>query len=123
MNATTAPASFPTSPLPEHFSDEEALDDFLSRPNPVTTAYMKKVRSPLLVLGAGGKMGPTFAVRATRAPAAAGQTLRVIAVSRFGNSDGRAWLERTGVETIACDLFDRKAVAALPDADNIIYLV
>ena len=123
MNAPIAPASFSTSALPECFSDEEALDEFLSRPQPALVAHIKTVRSPLLVLGAGGKMGPTLAVLAKRAAEVAGHPLRVIAVSRFGDASGRAWLERRGVETLACDLFDRKPVAVLPNAEDIIYLV
>jgi len=85
--------------------------------------FIRQVRSPLLVLGAGGKMGPSLAVLACRAAAAAGHKLRVVAVSRFRNAAARAWLESRGVEAISCDLFDREAVAGLPEAADILYLV
>jgi nucleoside-diphosphate-sugar epimerase len=115
----------PPSPLslPEVIEEEAQLDDLLSRPRPQSVEFMRHVRSPLLVLGAGGKMGPTLAVLAHRAATAAGHPLRVVAVSRFGNAAAREWLESRGVETISCDLFDRAAVAGLPGASDLLYLV
>lgn len=109
--------------LPEQIENETDLDELLTRPRPPLVEFIRQVRSPLLVLGAGGKMGPTLAVLARRAAAAAGQPLRVIAVSRFTRAAARAWLESQGVETIACDLFDRDEIARLPNANDIIYLV
>lgn len=67
-------------------------------------------------------MGPSLAVMAKRAAALAGVDLRVIAVSRFSDQTARRWLEERGVETISCDLLDPAQVAALPDADDIIYM-
>lgn len=115
----------PTLPLslPQTIEDEVQLDDLLTRPRPQLAEFIRQVRSPLLILGAGGKMGPTLAVLAHRAAVAAGHQLRVIAVSRFSNATARAWLESRGVETISCDLFDREAMAKLPDAADLLYLV
>jgi nucleoside-diphosphate-sugar epimerase len=45
----------------------------------------------------------------------------VIAVSRF-TAGGREALEAHGVDTIACDLLDERAVEALPDAPNVVYM-
>jgi hypothetical protein len=76
-----------------------------------------------MVLGAGGKMGPSLAVLARRAAAQAGHPLEVIASSRFSDAQTRSWLERQGVRTIPCDLLNRHETARLPDSDNVIYLV
>lgn len=109
--------------IPNLIETEAQLDDVLTQPGAGLVEFVKGLPSPLLVLGAGGKMGPTLAVLARRAAEAAGHPLRVIAVSRFNDANARAWLESRGVETISCDLFNRDAVAALPEAKNIIYLV
>src|SRR5262245_32696620 len=101
--------------LPNLIETEAQLDDVLTRPSPRLIEFVKARPSPLLVLGAGGKMGPTLAVLARRAAEAAGHLPRVIAVSRFNDATARSWLESRGVETISCDLFDRNAVAALPE--------
>jgi nucleoside-diphosphate-sugar epimerase len=66
-------------------------------------------------------MGPTLARMARRGADSAGRARRVVAVSRF-SSGGREALEAHGVETIACDLLEPGAVAALPDAPNVIYM-
>ena len=116
------PNAAPPSP-PQCIEDEAQLDDLLTQPSAVLVEFIRQVRSPLLVLGAGGKMGPTLAVRTRRAATLAGHDLRVLAVSRFTHRAARAWLESRGVETIACDLFEPEAVAQLPDARDVLYLV
>ncbi|MBI5383694.1 MAG: NAD(P)-dependent oxidoreductase [Verrucomicrobia bacterium] len=84
---------------------------------------MRSLASPLIVLGAGGKMGPTLAVLAKRAAQEAGTGLDVIAVSRFSNPASRDWLEARGVRTLVCDVLDRSSLDVLPDTQNLIYLV
>ncbi len=109
--------------LPELIETEEALDDLLTRPRAELVDFIRTVSSPLVVLGAGGKMGPTLAVLARRAAEAAGKQLEVIAVSRFSDERARQWLETRGVRTISCDLLERDALRQLPDAENVVYLV
>jgi nucleoside-diphosphate-sugar epimerase len=53
----------------------------------------------------------------------AGIRHRVIAVARFSDPLVRSALDADGVETLACDFFDRQQVARLPDAPNIVYMV
>ena len=118
----TNAAGFATE-LPEAIRTESELDDVLTRPSARLVEFIKSVSSPLLVLGAGGKMGPTLAVLARRAADAAGHALEVLAVSRFSNAASCEWLEARGVKTVSCDLLDADAVARLPDAEDIIYLV
>lgn len=100
------------------FPTEDELDDALSDPPPGLADALARLPGDVLVLGVGGKMGPTLARMARRA--AAGQ--RVIGVSRFTDPAARADLDRHGVETIACDLLDEAAVGRLPDAANVVYL-
>jgi dTDP-4-dehydrorhamnose reductase len=109
--------------LPEPIETEEQLDEVLTRPDARLIEHFKTLNGPLLILGAGGKMGPTLAVLARRAAEAAGRPLEIIAVSRFNNSSARAWLERQHVKTHTCDLLDGPSVSQLPDAGAIIYLV
>lgn len=103
--------------------NEEALDIAQARPSPALISFVKSLSGPLVVLGAGGKMGPSLCVMAQRAAIEAGHQLKVIAVSRFTDVSKKRWLEERGVKVHPCDLFDPEAVAALPDAKNIIYLV
>jgi nucleoside-diphosphate-sugar epimerase len=62
-------------------------------------------------------MGPTLARLAKNAS----PSRRVIGVARFSDAAVRSGLESWGVETIACDLLDRDAIAALPDAPHLIF--
>src|SRR6185295_7468751 len=94
-----------------------------TRPSAALVDFAKTLRGPLLVLGAGGKIGPTLAVLARRALDAARNSTDVIAVSRFSDKHAREWLESKKVHTINADLLSRDLLKLLPDAENIIYLV
>jgi nucleoside-diphosphate-sugar epimerase len=98
--------------------DEAELEERLSRPTPALTQLLGTVPGDLLVLGAGGKMGPSLARMAKRAD----PSRRVVAVSRWSDRAAAAALESDGVETIAADLLDPHALAALPDAPNIVFM-
>jgi hypothetical protein len=100
----------------------DQLEEMLSRPSQKDCEALRKLEGDLLILGVGGKMGPSLAVRARRAMDEAGLRKRVIGVSRFGEAALRASLERAGVETIAADLMDGDALKALPDAPNIVFM-
>lgn len=104
--------------LPDVIRDERELDEVLSRPSPALVEFMARLDGDLMVLGAGGKMGPTLVRMARRAADAAGARAAVIAVSRRPP----AHLAAEGVRTIACDLLDPAAVAALPLAPNIVFM-
>lgn len=103
MNTTDCPTSV------------EQLELHLSEPTPQVIEVLRQLDGDIMFLGAGGKMGPTMARMARRAFTAAGLQRRVIAVSRFRSNTARERLEQWGVETIACDLFDRGALDRLPD--------
>jgi nucleoside-diphosphate-sugar epimerase len=120
--APEKPLAPPTAPATT-IDTESDLEERLTRPRPELCRSITAWKSPLVILGAGGKMGPSLAVLARRAAETAGHPLEVIAVSRFREPAARQWLEARGVKTIACDLFDPQAVAQLPDSDNVAYLV
>ena len=96
------------------------LDALLSEPNGAVMRALESCPGDIIVLGAGGKMGPTLARMAARATRHDGR--RVIAVSRFSSNDAKASLHAAGVETIACDLLDPAQVEALPAAPNVIFM-
>ncbi|MCU0247756.1 MAG: NAD(P)-dependent oxidoreductase [Bryobacter sp.] len=98
------------------------LDTLLAVPAATDIEAMGRLDGPLLVLGAGGKMGPTLAARAALAAREAGSPHPVIAVSRFTEAAGREWLEQLGVRTIGADLLAPGALEALPDAPNVIFM-
>src|SRR5579883_3078517 len=93
---------------------EEELEERLSRPLAADVAAMKCLGGDLLILGAGGKMGPSLARRARRAVEQAGVSTRVIAVARFSQPGLDRALESEGIETIASDLLENGALRKLP---------
>ncbi len=105
------------SALPDRFTTRAALDDFMTLPSRPLVDELATVDGDLLILGVAGKMGPTLARLARRATPAR----KVIGVARFSDRAVRDELEATGVQTIACDLLDRDAIAALPEAPNVIF--
>ena len=109
-------------PLPR---DEAELEELLSRPDAGAVDALARHPGDVLVLGVGGKMGPSLARMLRRAASDADgkpTARRIIGVSRFSSEKARAALESAGVETIGCDLLDADALRALPDAPNIIYM-
>ena len=112
-----------TNPSPHGVTDEETLELLLSEPSDPLVEALGRIPGDILVLGAGGKMGPTLARMARRASDAANVDRRVIAVSRFADSAVRQRLNDWGVETQVGDLFDAAFVKSLPSVANILYLV
>lgn len=94
----------------------------MSRPTPGAVEALANIEGDILILGAGGKMGPSLARMTKRASDAAGPNRRVVAVSRFSQTGAEEQLNAHGVETIRCDMLDPAQLAALPDAPNIIFM-
>jgi nucleoside-diphosphate-sugar epimerase len=105
--------------MPASITNEIELDDVLSTPRRETITALDACPGDIIILGAGGKMGPTLARMAARAAAG---SRRVIAVSRWSSHNAERALNDGGVETIACDLLDRDAVARLPEAPNVVFM-
>ena len=104
--------------LPARIADVAALEELMSRPSPELVQALDKVTGDIMVLGVGGKMGPTLARMAKRA----GPKRRVIGIARFSEAGLRESLEAAGVECIQADLLSREALAQLPDAPNIVFM-
>ncbi len=102
--------------------NETELEEDLSRPRAQTVDALAACPGDIIVLGAGGKMGPTLARMVARAAASAGKPRRVFAASRFSSAAAERSLREVGVETIRCDLLDRDAVQRLPAAPNVIFM-
>jgi nucleoside-diphosphate-sugar epimerase len=101
---------------------DEQLRDLLTQPSEADIAFARQLRGDTMVLGAGGKMGPTLAQRLQLALRAADRKSQVIAVSRFESSGAERELNDGGVKTIACDLLDPESVNALPLVENVLFL-
>jgi len=99
-----------------------AAEDELVRPNAEDCALMRELSGDVMVIGAGGKMGPSLVRRALLANEQAGTRRRIFAVSRFASAESRRQFKEWGVETIPCDLLDRAQVAGLPDSANVLFL-
>jgi nucleoside-diphosphate-sugar epimerase len=101
---------------------EPELERLLSEPTPGVVDTLRRVTGDVIILGAAGKMGPTLARMLRRGLDGLGRSDRVIAVSRFSSGSTEHVLHAANVETIRCDLTDRAAVSALPDAPNVIFM-
>jgi nucleoside-diphosphate-sugar epimerase len=96
---------------------EEALEIELSRPTPALVEILERAQGDFLVLGAGGKMGPTLCRMVYEASGR-----RVTAVSRFSDAAIRERLEAAGISTVEADLLRREDYARLPDTSNVFFM-
>lgn len=103
--------------------DTKALTGFMTQPSPRLVEDVAKLEGDILILGAGGKVGPALAIMAKRACQAAGVQKRVVAASLFDREGAPELMREYGVEVLEADLFDPAQLAALPDCPNIIYMV
>ena len=103
--------------MPDLITSEEMLIDRMTAPSPRVVEAVSELDGDVVILGVGGKMGPTLAELLVRAGAR-----RVIGVSRFSDAKVRTYLEKVGVETVQADLLDEADLARLPDAANVLFL-
>lgn len=108
--------------LPDTIADVAQLDDLLSEPSPRAVEVLCQLDGDLVLLGVGGKMGPTLARMARRAVDAAGLRRKVIGVSRFSSGSLESQLRGWGVDTVRCDLLDPEQVEKLPNAPNVLFM-
>jgi nucleoside-diphosphate-sugar epimerase len=102
---------------------EAELEERLSRPVEADIEAMARLDGDLVVLGAGGKMGPSLARLARRASDEAGVERRVISVSRFLTPGVADVLAADGIEVLSLDLLDPEALNELPDVPNVVFMV
>jgi nucleoside-diphosphate-sugar epimerase len=99
--------------------DERGLEDILSEPTEATKKVVASLNGDIVVLGAGGKMGPTLAMMLKKASSGR----NIYAVSRFSERRAKARIEEAGVKTIEADLLDESQYCKLPEVENVFYLV
>ncbi len=100
----------------------EDLDNMMYRINDEFVDDIRAINGDFMILGAGGKMGPSLCKLTKLAVDAAKVKRRVIAVSRFSNKAAETEMHDLGIETISMDLMDDNALQQLPDVENVIYM-
>src|SRR5437868_15075933 len=90
----------------------------MTAPSPALITALQQVPGDIIVLGVGGKIGPTLARLAKRAA----PDKRVVGVARFSEKGLRARLTASGIECIEADLLDRSQIAALPKLQNVVFM-
>ncbi|TQS27171.1 NAD(P)-dependent oxidoreductase [Microbispora sp. KK1-11] len=96
------------------------LEERLARPSAGLVEDLGGLDGDIMILGAGGKLGPSLvrlALNATRGDR------RVIAVSRFSEPGLAQALAADGATVVAADVADEAALRDLPDAPNVVFLV
>ena len=104
--------------LPDRFRDVEHLEDTMTAPSAALVADMTKLSAGLIILGVGGKIGPTLARLAKRA----NPNLHVVGVARFSEQGLREKLTAWGIECVEADLLDRAQVERLPKLPNVVFM-
>lgn len=104
--------------LPDSFRDVDHLEEVMTAPSERLIADMKKVPGDIIILGVGGKIGPTLARLAKRAA----PDKRVVGVARFSEKGLRERLTGWGIECIEADLLDRAQIEKLPKISNVVFM-
>ena len=102
--------------------DTKQLLEITTRPPTALIEEIRQIDGDIMILGAGGKVGPSLAIMAKRACDFAGEQKRVFAVSNYENEEIPAAMRSYGVDSVNADLFDSQSLAALPDVKNIIFM-
>jgi nucleoside-diphosphate-sugar epimerase len=104
--------------LPDRFLDTEHLEDVMTTPTPELASELAEIDGDIIVLGVGGKIGPTLARLAKRAA----PEKRVVGVARFSEKGLREKLTAHGIDCIEADLLDRAQIEALPKLANVVFM-
>lgn len=94
----------------------EELIQHMTTPSPEVIQQIAKLDGEVMILGVGGKMGPTLAEMLVKAGA------KVVGVDLFPNEQIQSYLDNIGLRTIKCDLFDVKQLSNLPETSHIFLL-
>src|SRR4051812_25027142 len=104
--------------LPDRFRDVDHLEEVMTAPSAALASDMAKIPGDLVILGVGGKIGPTLARLAKRAA----PDKRVVGVARFSEAGLRDKLKGWGVECVEADLLDRAQIEKLPKLPNVVFM-
>ncbi|MEJ0079207.1 MAG: NAD(P)-dependent oxidoreductase [Alphaproteobacteria bacterium] len=108
----------PDFALPDRFRDVAHLEDVMTAPPPELVSEFGSIAGDLIILGVGGKIGPTLARLAKRAA----PDKRVVGVARFSEKGLRENLTAHGIECVAADLLDLVQIEKLPKLPNVIFM-
>ena len=103
-------------------SNLQTLESQLLAPSPALIEDITRLEGDILILGAGGKIGPSIARLARQAIVQAGLSKRVIGVSRFSEEGLEKQLNAEGIETLSANILDDAQLQALPEVPNVLYL-
>ncbi|MGV9306717.1 NAD-dependent epimerase/dehydratase family protein [Nonomuraea sp. NPDC003727] len=96
------------------------LEERLARPGEGLIADMARLDGDIMILGAGGKLGPSLvrlALNATKGDR------RIVAVSRFSEPGLADALTAEGATVVSADVADEQALRDLPDVESVVFLV
>jgi dTDP-4-dehydrorhamnose reductase len=108
--------------FPDSISNEEQLEELLSRPADSLVGMFSRLEGDLIFLGIGGKIGPSLARMAKRACDKAGVKKKITGVSLFESKEHQKKIENSGIGTIHGDLLDTDLIRSLPKFQNVIFL-
>lgn len=96
------------------------LEERLARPSAGLVSDLAGLDGDIMILGAGGKLGPSLVRLALNAT---GRDRRIIAVSRFSEPGLADGLQGEGATVVRADVADERALRELPEAPNVVFLV
>src|SRR5690554_5532534 len=108
--------------FPEKISNEEQLEELISRPSAEAIDMFRRLDGDILFLGIGGKIGPTLAQMAIRGCEAAGVSKKFYGVSLLSSKEEQTKIENMGIETLHGDLLDTEFIKSLPKVKNVYFL-
>lgn len=108
--------------MPEKINSVEQLEELLSRPTPEVVEMVSRVEGDFMVLGVGGKIGPSLAHMIRRACEQAGVQKKIIGVARFSSPGLKEQLAAKGIETIQGNLLNTAFLRNLPQVKNVLFL-
>ena len=94
----------------------------LLQPSDALIKDFKVLQGDILILGVGGKIGPSLAKLAKRAIELSSVPRKIMGVSRFSEAGLKKELEGSGIKTYAADLMNKRDLESLPDAENVFFL-
>ncbi len=94
----------------------------LLEPSEALIRDLQFIDGDIMILGAGGKMGPALAELLIKAIRIAGISKNVAAASRFSESGLQNRLTNAGIKTYEVDLLNDEQLNSLPEMPNILYL-
>lgn len=101
---------------------ETELEELLSTPSEEDIAFFSKLEGNLIIVGVGGKIGPSLALRAGRAAQAAGAKIRIFGSDIHCEDLDADLMQAAGVEILCVNLLEPEDFATLPDAPNVIFM-